>query len=266
MPDKTASGRATTSGSRGRARVRASSPSIVSCRRRHARPRKIGLALAGGGPLGRHLRSRRAAGARRFARRPRLQRARRLRRRVVGRLCRRRARQRHFAGADVPALHRRRRRRRAEARDLPAAGVRRIRPPPEPLPGLALRASMQYLRDPFHRGMMESFATLAQAMPTGVFDNRRDRRLPGAAVRRAGAHQRLPQARGASCSWSRPTSTPARRSPSARRATTTCRFRARSRRRARCPACFRRSRSTASTTSTARSTRRCTRRSRWTKA
>src|SRR4029434_10040964 len=39
-------------------------------------------------------------------------------------------------------------------------------------PGIALRASMQYLRDPFHRGIMESFATLAQAVPTGVFDNR----------------------------------------------------------------------------------------------
>ncbi len=40
------------------------------------------------------------------------------------------------------------------------------------LPGLAMRASMQYLRDPFHRGIIESFATLAQAVPTGVFDNR----------------------------------------------------------------------------------------------
>jgi NTE family protein len=40
------------------------------------------------------------------------------------------------------------------------------------LPGLALRASIQYLRDPFHRGIMESFATLAQAVPTGVFANR----------------------------------------------------------------------------------------------
>ncbi len=39
-------------------------------------------------------------------------------------------------------------------------------------PGIAVRASMQYLRDPFHRGIMESFATLAQAVPTGVFDNR----------------------------------------------------------------------------------------------
>jgi predicted acylesterase/phospholipase RssA len=40
------------------------------------------------------------------------------------------------------------------------------------LPGLAARATMQYLRDPFHRGVLESFATLAHAIPTGVFDNR----------------------------------------------------------------------------------------------
>ncbi len=40
------------------------------------------------------------------------------------------------------------------------------------LPGLMARASLQYLRDPFHRGVMESFSTLAQAIPTGVFDNR----------------------------------------------------------------------------------------------
>jgi len=40
------------------------------------------------------------------------------------------------------------------------------------LPGLAARATLQYLRDPLHRGVLESFATLAQAIPTGVFDNR----------------------------------------------------------------------------------------------
>ena len=40
------------------------------------------------------------------------------------------------------------------------------------LPGLMARASMQYLRDPFHHGVLESFATLARAIPTGVFDNR----------------------------------------------------------------------------------------------
>lgn len=40
------------------------------------------------------------------------------------------------------------------------------------LPGLAFRATLKYLRDPFHRGVMESFSTLAQAIPTGFFDNR----------------------------------------------------------------------------------------------
>ena len=40
------------------------------------------------------------------------------------------------------------------------------------LPALAARASLQYLRDPLHDGMMESFATLARALPTGLFDNR----------------------------------------------------------------------------------------------
>ena len=39
------------------------------------------------------------------------------------------------------------------------------------LPRLAARATMQYLRDPFHHGIMESFATLSRAMPTGIFDN-----------------------------------------------------------------------------------------------
>src|SRR5512132_4299987 len=40
------------------------------------------------------------------------------------------------------------------------------------LPGLAARASLQYLRDPLRNGMMESFATLSRALPTGLFDNR----------------------------------------------------------------------------------------------
>ncbi len=60
------------------------------------------------------------------------------------------------------------------------------------LPGLAARASLQYLRDPFHRGIMESFATLAQAVPTGRIRQWRDRRLSRAAVRGARPHQRLP--------------------------------------------------------------------------
>src|SRR5258705_27326 len=39
------------------------------------------------------------------------------------------------------------------------------------LPRLAARATLQYLRDPFNHGLMESFATLSRVMPTGVFDN-----------------------------------------------------------------------------------------------
>ena len=39
------------------------------------------------------------------------------------------------------------------------------------LPRLFARATMQYLRDPFQRGAMESFATLSHAIPTGMFDN-----------------------------------------------------------------------------------------------
>jgi NTE family protein len=39
------------------------------------------------------------------------------------------------------------------------------------LPRLVARAAMQYVRDPFHRGFVESLSTLSRAMPTGVFDN-----------------------------------------------------------------------------------------------
>ena len=40
------------------------------------------------------------------------------------------------------------------------------------LPRLGVRAAIQYLRDPLHRGAMESLATLSRAVPTGMFDNR----------------------------------------------------------------------------------------------
>jgi predicted acylesterase/phospholipase RssA len=39
------------------------------------------------------------------------------------------------------------------------------------VPWLAVRAAAQALRDPFRRGMMESLATLSHAVPTGMFDN-----------------------------------------------------------------------------------------------
>ena len=35
-----------------------------------------------------------------------------------------------------------------------------------------MRATMQWMRDPFNGGAMESMATLAHAIPTGLFDNR----------------------------------------------------------------------------------------------
>ena len=40
------------------------------------------------------------------------------------------------------------------------------------LPALTLRATLQYLRDPLHRGVVESLAMFARAIPTGFFDNR----------------------------------------------------------------------------------------------
>ncbi len=40
------------------------------------------------------------------------------------------------------------------------------------VPGLVARAALQWLRDPFRHGVMESLATLAHAVPTGIFDNR----------------------------------------------------------------------------------------------
>jgi predicted acylesterase/phospholipase RssA len=39
------------------------------------------------------------------------------------------------------------------------------------LPRLVVRAALRYLRDPLHAGAIESLNTLAQAMPIGMFDN-----------------------------------------------------------------------------------------------
>ncbi len=40
------------------------------------------------------------------------------------------------------------------------------------VPRLAVRAALQALRDPFRHGVMKSLATLSHAVPTGMFDNR----------------------------------------------------------------------------------------------
>ncbi|MEP6658274.1 MAG: patatin-like phospholipase family protein, partial [Betaproteobacteria bacterium] len=39
------------------------------------------------------------------------------------------------------------------------------------LPRLVSQVTRQYLRDPLHYGVMESVSTLSRAMPTGIFDN-----------------------------------------------------------------------------------------------
>jgi len=39
------------------------------------------------------------------------------------------------------------------------------------LPRLSLRAALRYLRDPLRAGVMESLSTLSRAMPVGMFDN-----------------------------------------------------------------------------------------------
>jgi len=177
MPDKKASGRPAPSRTRGRRRARATStPSALSAAKAdsssaHARV-KIGLALAGGGPLGGIY--------------------------EVGALL---ALADSFDGLDLNRLDayvgvssggfvaaalansitpaQMYRLFIADGADAalkpeiflrPAFGEfgRRL----ASLPALAMRASIQYLRDPFHRGIVESFATLAQAVPTGIFDNR----------------------------------------------------------------------------------------------
>ena len=165
MPDKTASGHAKVVRTRGRAIARAPS-------RARAKPGKIGLALAGGGPLGGIY--------------------------EVGALL---ALADSLDGLDLnkldayvgvssggfvaaalangisPAqMHRLFIADGADAALKPEIFLRpafgEIGRRLGRLPGLALRASLQYLRDPFNRGILESFATLAQAVPTGLFDNR----------------------------------------------------------------------------------------------
>ena len=96
-------------------------------------------------------------------------------------------------------------------RDLPAPRARRVRAPRGRAAARSLlRASLQYLRDPFQRGAMESFATLARAMPTGVFDNAPSTVFLSRLFAAPGRTNDFRKLR-ASCSSSRRTSTPARR-------------------------------------------------------
>ena len=96
---------------------------------------------------------------------------------------------------------------------------------------------------------------------------RRDRALPARRVHPPRPQQRFPRARPRRCSWSRSTSTAARPCASAAKAGTTCRSRAPCRPAPPCPACTRRWTScAAATSSTARCAARCTPRWCWTAA
>ena len=78
------------------------------------------------------------------------------------------------------------------------------------VPWLVVRATLQALRDPFRRGMMESLATLSHAVPTGMFDNRSIDRFPARACSPPRAAPTISASSAASSSSSRPISTPAR--------------------------------------------------------
>ena len=171
--------------------------SRASARARASRaPPDIGLALAGGGPLGGIYEVGALLALADSLDGLDLNDARRLRRRVVGQLRRRRARERHLAGADVPAVHRGRRRRRAQARALPAARVRRVRAAAlAALPALVAarrRCSTCATRSTAAR-WSRSPRSRAPCRPACSTTAPIDAFLV-APVRRAGPHQRLPQA------------------------------------------------------------------------
>ena len=143
----------------------------------------------------RHLRSRRAAGTCRFHRGPRSRRPRRLRRRVVRRVRRRRAGERHLARADVSSVHRRRRRRRADAGNLPPPRAFRIPAARRP-PAAACRARRDAVPPRPVPARPDGFArdTVARDADRDVRQPR-GRRFSAAAVRGARANKRFPQAR-----------------------------------------------------------------------
>ena len=98
----------------------------------------------------------------------------------------------------------------ADAAALPAPGVRRVLPACcASLPALRCARCCATCATRSTRGLMESLVTLSRAMPTGMFDNAVDRQLPLPSAVRAGPHQRLPQAR--------PQAVPGRHEPRHRR-------------------------------------------------
>ena len=80
--------------------------------------------------------------------------------------------ERIVAKIDAPDVHRERRRRRSVRTRLAVApGPRRVRQPARLASQLAGLAARQYLEPGGSAGFFESFDRLAQALPTGIFDN-----------------------------------------------------------------------------------------------
>ncbi len=158
-------------------------------RTRRRESQKRHRARAGGRrPARRHLRGRRAARARRLARRASTSTT-----STSTSACRR-------AASSPPRSPTASRRRRCTGCSSPTASTRRCSPRSScarrcgefvaALGGAAgprcARASLQYLRDPFHARRCWSRSRRSRGrMPTGLFDNRADRRLPRARCSRA---------------------------------------------------------------------------------
>ena len=129
------------------------------------------------------------------------------------------------------------------------------------LPRLLLRSSFDFLRHPLQRSLLESMATLGRAVPTGLFDQHAIDAFLTRLLQGPGRTQRFPEAVTQAVSGGHQSRY--RRLGDVRHTgARPCADHARpSRLRPRCPAFSRRWKSTASTTSTVLSTRRCTLRS-----
>jgi predicted acylesterase/phospholipase RssA len=60
------------------------------------------------------------------------------------------------------------------------------------VPALLFESLREYLRSPLRQGFLASFQRLSRAIPTGVFQQRGNRRVPAPAVFAARPEQRLP--------------------------------------------------------------------------
>ena len=208
-------------------------------------PRKVGFALAGGGPLGAIYELGALAA---------------LDEALIGvdlaacdvyvgvssgALHRRGAGEWHDARRHVPHVHRERDRRRSvRAGHLAAAGVRRIFRPPRLDPGaVSRRPAPISAKRRFRAASLNPSSGWRAPCPRDCSTIPASATICARFIRRRGAPTIFANS-AESCLSSPRISTPARRSPSARPAGTTCRFPSRSRRARPCRACSPRSKST----------------------